>query len=80
MARVAILGAGFMGAALTVPAADNGHDVALWGTPLDDRLIAAIRAGRPHPKLGLRLPAAVTAFPAGELKSEIGRASCRERV
>jgi len=71
MARIAILGAGFMGAALTVPAADNGHDVALWGTPLDDRLIAAIRAGRPHPKLGLRLPAAVTAFPAGELKSAL---------
>ena len=46
MARIAILGAGFMGAALTVPATDNGHTVALWGTHLDDHLIAAVRAGR----------------------------------
>src|SRR6185295_9101420 len=45
MARIAILGAGFMGAALTVPATDNGHTVALWGTHLDDHLIAAARAG-----------------------------------
>ncbi len=43
MARVTILGAGFMGSALTVPATDNGHAVALWGTHLDDRLIGAVR-------------------------------------
>jgi glycerol-3-phosphate dehydrogenase (NAD(P)+) len=67
MARVAILGAGFMGSALTVPAADNGHTVALWGTPLDDHLIAAVRARHKHPKLGLVLPPAVTAFDSTEL-------------
>lgn len=67
MARVAILGAGFMGAALTVPATDRGHTVALWGTHLDDRLIAAVRAGGKHPKLGLTLPAGVTAFDSTEL-------------
>ncbi|HYB71277.1 MAG TPA: hypothetical protein VEH80_11410 [Candidatus Bathyarchaeia archaeon] len=67
MARIAILGAGFMGAALTVPATDNGHTVALWGTHLDDHLIAAVRAGARHPKLGLVLPAAVTAFDSTEL-------------
>jgi glycerol-3-phosphate dehydrogenase (NAD(P)+) len=67
MARVAILGAGFMGAALTVPATDNGHTVALWGTHLDDQLIAAVRAGARHPKLGLVLPRGVTGYDSTEL-------------
>ena len=67
MARIAILGAGFMGAALTVPATDNGHAVALWGTHLDDRLIAAVRAGGKHPKLGLALPRGVTVYDSTEL-------------
>ena len=67
MARIAILGAGFMGSALTVPATDNGHTVALWGTHLDDHLIAAVRAGAKHPKLGLVLPAGVTAYDSTEL-------------
>lgn len=71
MARIAILGAGFMGSALTVPAADNGHRVALWGTHLDGPLIEAIRAGRPHPKLGLRLPGAVEPFGADELRGAL---------
>ena len=52
MARIAILDAGFMGSALIVPAADNGHAVALWGTHLDDHLIAAVRRGEPHSKPG----------------------------
>lgn len=63
MAHVAILGAGFMGSALTVPATDNGHTVALWGTHLDGHLVEAVQRGRRHPKLGLRLPRAVRAFP-----------------
>ena len=67
MARIAILGAGFMGAALTVPATDNGHTVALWGTHLDDHLIAAVRAGAKHPKLGLVLPPGVTPYDSTEL-------------
>lgn len=71
MARIAILGAGFMGSALTVPAADNGHDVALWGTHLDGHLVAAVRARRPHPKLGLTLPAAVRAFDCDQLAAAL---------
>jgi glycerol-3-phosphate dehydrogenase (NAD(P)+) len=74
MARVAILGAGFMGAALTVPASDNGHAVALWGTHLDDHLIGAVRAGRPHPKLGMPLPAAVKTFTVDELPAALAGA------
>lgn len=71
MARVAILGAGFMGSALTVPASDNGHEVALWGTHLDGDLIASVRGGRPHPKLGLMLAPAVKTFVADELEAAL---------
>jgi glycerol-3-phosphate dehydrogenase (NAD(P)+) len=74
MARVAILGAGFMGSALAVPAADNGHVVSLWGTHLDDHLIAPVRAGASHPKLGLVLPPAVKAFAFGELGTALADA------
>ena len=74
MARVAILGAGFMGSALTVPAADNGHAVALWGTHLDGRLIAAVRRRAPHPKLGLVLPAPVTPYGADDLEAALAGA------
>jgi len=80
MARVAILGAGFMGAALTVPATDNGHSVALWGTHLDDHLIAAVRAGAKHPKLGLVLPPAVTAYDSTELSRALAGAVRRKPV
>jgi glycerol-3-phosphate dehydrogenase (NAD(P)+) len=68
---VAILGAGFMGSALTVPATDRGHTVSLWGTHLDDHLIAAVRGGAPHPKLGLPLSPAVKAFESGELAAAL---------
>lgn len=48
-----------MGSALTFPASDNGHRVALWGTWLDDHLVEAVRRGEAHPKLRLRLPPGV---------------------
>ena len=71
MGRVAILGAGFMGSALTVPASENGHIVSLWGTHLDGHLIAAVRDGRPHPKLGMALPASVKTFTVDELSAAL---------
>jgi glycerol-3-phosphate dehydrogenase (NAD(P)+) len=69
--RITILGAGFMGSALSVPASDNGHAVALWGTHLDDHIIAALRAGQAHPKLKLPLPDAVTPFASAELAAAL---------
>ena len=50
MATVTILGAGAMGSALATPAAAAGNRVRLWGTWLDDDLLAELRAGRPHPR------------------------------
>jgi glycerol-3-phosphate dehydrogenase (NAD(P)+) len=63
LATVAILGAGDMGTALCTPLAANGHDVRLWGTPFDRGIVAALRAGEPHPRLGVPAPAGVRVLP-----------------
>jgi glycerol-3-phosphate dehydrogenase (NAD(P)+) len=49
--RVTVLGAGYMGSALALVARGQGHEVALWGTWLDDALLAPVREGDPHPRL-----------------------------
>ncbi|MBA3947542.1 MAG: glycerol-3-phosphate dehydrogenase [Herpetosiphonaceae bacterium] len=67
MARIAVLGAGVMGTALTYPLADNGHEVHLIGTHLDEELIAACRTTGAHPGLNSVLPPNVRCFPIGEL-------------
>ena len=74
MAIVTILGAGYMGSALTFPAADNGHEVRLWGTWLDDALIRAVRAGKEHPRLGAHLPVNVRTFFSTDLAEAIAMA------
>src|SRR3954466_9546923 len=66
MARIAVLGAGVMGTALTFPPADNGHDVRLIGTHLDDAIIARCRADGTHPRLGRALPPGVRPYLFGE--------------
>lgn len=60
MARLLILGAGVMGSAFAVPAADNGHEVTLVGTEADGATIAALKADRTaHPRLNAAIPKAV---------------------
>jgi glycerol-3-phosphate dehydrogenase (NAD(P)+) len=59
---VAILGAGVMGSALTVPLADNGHDVRLVGTHLDRDIIDSLQATGVHPGLNRALPEQVVAY------------------
>ena len=44
-----------MGSAMAVVARKRGHDVRLWGTWLDDALLAPCERGEPHPRLGLAL-------------------------
>lgn len=74
MARVAILGAGDMGTALTTPLAANGHDVRLWGTRLDGAIVEALRAGEPHPRLGVPAPAGVRVFAEPEADAALAGA------
>ncbi len=66
MARVTIMGAGDMGTALVIPLAHNGHEVRLWGTERDDAIIAALRAGKAHPRLGISIPGDVQTFTSEE--------------
>lgn len=59
--KVAVLGAGSWGTALSIQFARGGHEVALWGR--DVRVTEAIRASRRHPRrlADIALPPAVAA-------------------
>lgn len=57
--RVTVLGAGYMGSAMAEVAAMRGHDVRLWGTWLDDAMIAPVEEGKDHPRLKKKLHARV---------------------
>lgn len=71
---ITILGAGAMGSAIATPLADAGHRVRLWGTRLDDALVAGLRAGRPHPRTGGLLPAGVETYLAPQLAEALAGA------
>ena len=66
MTTIAMLGAGIMASALTVPLADNGHRIRLVGTHLDGDVVDGLRKDGVHPGLQLALPDAVTAHPLEE--------------
>jgi glycerol-3-phosphate dehydrogenase (NAD(P)+) len=67
VATVTILGAGAMGSALATPAVAAGNRVRLWGTWLDGDILAALRAGRPHPRTGVPVDPRVELRDAGGL-------------
>jgi glycerol-3-phosphate dehydrogenase (NAD(P)+) len=70
MLTVAVLGAGYMGSAITFPLSDNSNRVRLWGTWLDDDLLDASKKGC-HPKLKRKLPEGVRFFYADALKEAV---------
>ena len=67
MAIFAIVGAGMMGTAMCWPITDNGHQVRLIGTPLDEEIINSIKHSRFHPKLERKIPDNVTPFSSAEI-------------
>lgn len=69
MAKIAILGAGIMATALTWPLTDNGHEVALVGTHLDEEIIRSIQDSGVHPNLDLKVPEGVTAHQLAEAET-----------
>lgn len=71
MARITVIGAGAMGSAFARPLADNGNDVRLWGTHLDDAIIDALKAGADHPKHKCPIPSSVRSFYHGELTDAV---------
>ena len=54
--NVVVVGAGMMGSAIGIPAARNGHEVRLVGTPLDREIIQQARATGFHITLKRQLP------------------------
>jgi len=65
--KVAVLGAGMMGSAITVPLADSGNYVNLWGTEYDVSILEHIRKTGMHPSLKVSLPRQVNVFYPEEL-------------
>lgn len=60
MATATIVGAGFMGSAMAWPLIDNGFEVNLVGSVLDDDIIKACLESGKHPKLKRTLPEGIT--------------------
>lgn len=56
MGKIVIIGAGMMGSALSIPARDNGHEVALVGTHLDTEIIEHARKTGTHLTMRRPLP------------------------
>lgn len=71
MSQITIIGAGAMGSALTVPLIENGHNVNLWGTHLDDKIIDDLREGKDHPKHKHKLPPNINTFYNNELEEAL---------
>jgi glycerol-3-phosphate dehydrogenase (NAD(P)+) len=68
--KVAVLGAGYMGGAMTFPISENGITVNLWGTWLDDEILDSCRKGY-HPRLKKGLPENVNLYGSADLKASI---------
>ena len=56
MSIITIVGAGMMGSAIGIPAACNGHEVRMVGTPLDREIISEARKTGYHITLKRQLP------------------------
>jgi len=70
MLKAAVLGAGYMGSAITYPLSDNGIETNLWGTWLDDDLISGSLDGL-HPKLKKPLQDGVFPMYSKDLKRAV---------
>ena len=72
MYKIAVLGAGYMGSAITYPLTENGHKVNLWGTWLDDEILDSARKGF-HPKLKKALPDGVDLYSSDDMAEAVKR-------
>jgi glycerol-3-phosphate dehydrogenase (NAD(P)+) len=73
VARIVVLGAGLAGSAFCVPLADQGHEVDLVGTHVDQLVIHELAASGFHPRLKVRLPPSVTPLPHERLAEALRR-------
>ena len=68
--KITVIGAGYMGSAITFPLTDNGYKVNLVGTWLDDEIIESSRKGY-HPKLKKPLQDGVNTFLWEEMQDAV---------
>ena len=59
MTKIAIVGAGSMGSAFTVPCIENKNDTVLVGTHLENDLIEKLKKDNFHPAIKTKLPKGV---------------------
>lgn len=71
MKKIVIIGAGMMGSAMSVPARDNGHSVAIVGTHLDDAIIAHAKETGAHLTMKRALPDGITYYPIESLEEAL---------
>ncbi len=71
MKTITIIGAGMMGSALSIPAADNGHAVRIVGTPLDRELIDYARTHHEHKTMQRKLPDSVQYYQIEDIKEAL---------
>lgn len=62
MAIITVIGAGMMGSAITLPAAENGHTIRIVGTPLDREIIKHAQNTGEHLTLKRKLPAGISYY------------------
>ena len=74
MKKILILGAGAMGSAFVFPCIDNGHEVSLIGTHLEDKFIDNInKKNNLHPFLNCKLPAKAKILKFEKFNEEINK-------
>ncbi|MBQ6239930.1 MAG: glycerol-3-phosphate dehydrogenase [Firmicutes bacterium] len=71
MSIITIVGSGMMGSAIGIPAADNGHEVRLVGTPLDREIIEHARQTGEHLTLKRKLPASYRYYQFEEMEDAL---------
>jgi len=72
MKNILVIGAGAMGAAFTFPCIDNGNNVSLVGTPLENNIIDKLnRNNKFHKVLGRSLPKKLKIFKVDKLNEKL---------
>ncbi len=61
-----------MGSAMCMPLIDQGHQVRLVGTHLDDAIITSIQGNGLHPKLNVTMPQSVKVFQSSDFGKAFG--------
>ena len=71
MSVVTLIGAGQMASALTFPLFENGHEVRLVGSPLDDAVIDRLREDNYHVNLRRTLHDGINYIKCADVKEAI---------